>query len=157
MSAHDFTFTAINGTPMPLAAYAGRPLLVVNTASKCGFTPQYKALQALSEQYRGRGLTVIGTPCNDFGGQEPAGEAEIAQFCELNFGVDFPLTRKLHVKGPEADPFYRWAGGEGGLLARPKWNFYKYLIGKDGQLLAWFSSLTKPDAPKLRAAVEAAL
>jgi len=107
-NAHDFAFTSIEGDPMPLSAFAGNAILVVNTASLCGFTHQYEGLQALWDRYRNRGLIVLGVPSNDFGGQEPGTEAEIKEFCEVNFSVDFPLTTKQHVQGPHAHPFYRW-------------------------------------------------
>jgi glutathione peroxidase len=156
-SAYDFSFSTIQGKPFALKDLAGRPLLVVNTASKCGFTPQYKGLEALWQGYKERGLLVIGVPSNDFGGQEPGSNTEIASFCELNYGVDFPMMGKEHVKGKRAHPFFAWAGREGGFLAKPKWNFFKYLVGKDGRLVDWFSSLTAPDSGKLRAAVEQTL
>jgi glutathione peroxidase len=151
-SAYDFSFETLQGKPYPLKDLSGRPLVIVNTASKCGFTPQYKGLEALWRAHKDSGLVVIGVPSNDFAGQEPGGSDEIASFCELNYGVDFPMMAKVHVKGPEAHPFFKWAGGEGGFLARPKWNFFKYLIGKDGQLVDWFSSITAPDSGKFKAA-----
>jgi glutathione peroxidase len=132
----------------------GRPLVVVNTASKCGFTPQYKGLEALWQAYKAKGLVVIGVPCNDFGAQEPGSHDEIAQFCELNYGVDFPIMGKVHVKGAAAHPFFTWAAKQGGFLAAPKWNFFKYLVGKDGKLAEWFSSVTAPDSAKFKAAIE---
>jgi len=156
-SAYDFSFSTIQGKPFALKDLAGRPLLVVNTASKCGFTPQYKGLEALWQGYKEKGLLVIGVPSNDFGGQEPGSNTEIASFCELNYGVDFPMMGKEHVKGRLAHPFFAWAGQEGGFLAKPKWNFFKYLVGKDGRLVDWFSTITSPDSAKLRSAVEQAL
>ncbi|MCG8597994.1 MAG: glutathione peroxidase [Kiloniellales bacterium] len=155
--AHAFGFTAIDGAPLPLSRYAGKAVLVVNTASRCGFTGQYRGLQALWRAYRDRGLVVLGVPSNDFGGQEPGAEAEIQAFCGEDFGVDFPLTGKTKVRGPGAHPFYRWARAEAGVLAAPKWNFHKYLIAADGRLAAWFYSWTTPGADRLRRAVEAAL
>jgi glutathione peroxidase len=145
-SALDFTFEAINGKPLPLAQYRGKVLLVVNTASQCGYTPQYEALQKLWQTYKDRGLVVIGVPSNDFGGQEPGSEAEIAGFCKGVYGVTFPLTAKYHVKGREAHPFFKWAAGEAGSKGAPFWNFHKYLIGADGRLAAWFPTATAPDA-----------
>lgn len=156
-TAHDFTLTGIDGKPLPLAQYKGSPLLVVNTASACGFTPQYEELEALWQAYREKGLVIIGVPSNDFGGQEPGTAEEIASFCKLNYGVSFPLADKTAVKGAGADPFYKWAGDQAGALGRPKWNFHKYLIGADGRFIDWFSSQTKPMGPKIRAAVEKAL
>jgi len=153
-SAYDFAFETLRGEPYPLQALAGRPLVVVNTASKCGFTPQYAGLEALWETYKDKGLVVIGVPCNDFGGQEPGNADEIGAFCELNYGVKFPMMAKVHVKGGAAHPFFKWAGRQGGFLAAPKWNFYKYLVGKDGQLVDWFSSIGSPKAGKFVKAVE---
>jgi glutathione peroxidase len=152
--AYDFNFKTLRGEDYPLAALAGRPLVVVNTASKCGFTPQYKGLEALWRARQQAGLVVIGVPSNDFAGQEPGGAAEIASFCELNYGVDFPMMEKVHVKGPDAHPFFKWAASQGGFLAGPKWNFFKYLIRKDGGLETWFSSITAPDSDKFLKAVE---
>ncbi|MFA7638307.1 MAG: glutathione peroxidase, partial [Parvibaculum sp.] len=103
------------------------------------------------------GLVVLGVPSNDFANQEPGNADEIASFCEINFGVDFPLTSKEHVKGPDAHPLFKWLSAQGGFLARPRWNFYKYVIGRDGKLVDWFASTTKPDAPKVRKALEKAL
>ncbi|HEY0205571.1 MAG TPA: glutathione peroxidase [Acetobacteraceae bacterium] len=156
-TAFDFTLNRLSGAPLPLRAYAGRPLLVVNTASRCGFTPQYAGLQALWAEHRGRGLTVLGVPSNDFGGQEPGTAEEIRQFCAVNYGVDFPMAAKVPVRGTAAHPLFRWLGQQGGLLARPRWNFYKYLVGADGRLAAWFGSTTPPGSRRLRAAIDRAL
>ncbi len=152
-TAFDFTLTTLQGEPLKLDRFAGSPMLIVNTASRCGFTPQYEGLQALWSQNRERGLTVIGVPSNQFGRQEPGGAAEIASFCSSNYGVSFPMTEKLHVRGPDADPLFRWLAQQGGLLSRPRWNFFKYLIGRDGRLATWFSSATSPDSTRLRTAV----
>ena len=119
-SAHQFTFDSIEGGELPLSDFAGKAVLVVNTASRCGFTPQYSELQELWSRYRSRGLVVLGVPSNDFGGQEPGTKAEIKTFCEVNFDVDFPMTDKVRVKGDEAHPFYAWAGQELGGLAKPR-------------------------------------
>lgn len=156
-SAHDFTFTSIDGQPLPLAGFAGKAVLVVNTASRCGFTPQYAGLQELWERYRARGLVVLGVPSNDFGGQEPGDAAEIKQFCTVTFNIDFPMTDKVHVKGDDAHPFYVWAAEQVGALGRPRWNFHKYLVAPDGRLADWFATTTKPSAGRLRRAVEAVL
>ena len=156
-SAHDFAFTAIEGHPLPLAAYRGKAVLLVNTASQCGFTHQYETLQRVWERYRERGLVVLGVPSNDFGGQEPGSEKEIKQFCEVTFGLDFPLTTKQRVKGEQAHPFYRWAAGELGEAATPRWNFHKYLIAPDGRLVDWFSTPTPPNSERVRRAIEAHL
>lgn len=157
-SAHDFVFVSLAGRePLPLSRYRGRVLLIVNTASRCGFTPQYAKLQALHERYRDRGLVVIGVPSNDFGGQEPGSEAGIARFCAARFGVSFPLTAKVRVRGPDAHPFYRWARAWFGFAGAPRWNFHKYLVARDGRLVDYFHAFTPPDAPRLIRAVEAEL
>ncbi|MBX3506771.1 MAG: glutathione peroxidase [Parvibaculum sp.] len=156
-TAYDFDFQSLKGKPLPLAEFAGRPLLIVNTASKCGFTPQYKELEAIWQKYRDEGLMVIGVPSNDFAGQEPGGAEEIEQFCEINFGVDFPLTEKVHVKGTGAHPLFQWLAKEGGFLSRPRWNFYKYVIGRDGKLVDWFASTTVPGSAKVEKAIQKAL
>jgi len=156
-TAHDFAFTSIEGGALPLSGFKGKVVLLVNTASRCGFTPQYSDLQAVWSRYREAGLVVLGVPSNDFGGQEPGSEAEIKQFCEVNFDVDFPLTSKEHVVGEAAHPFYRWAAAELGVAAKPRWNFHKYLIGPDGRLVDWFATTTRPTAPKVIDAIEAQL
>lgn len=156
-TAHDFAFTSIEGTPLPLADFRGKALLVVNTASQCGFTPQYEGLEKLWRDYRDRGFVVLGVPSNDFGGQEPGSEAQIKEFCEVNFAVDFPMTAKAHVRGDDAHPFYRWAAEQAGVLGVPRWNFHKYLIAADGHFVDWFATTTAPDAVRLREAVERAL
>lgn len=156
-TAHDFSLTGIDGKPMPLSQFKGHPVLVVNTASECGYTPQYEDLEKLWLAYKDKGLVIIGVPSNDFGGQEPGTAAEIATFCKLNYGVTFPLSEKMVVKGDKADPFYKWAGEQAGALGRPKWNFHKYLIGADGRFIDWFSTPTKPMSPKITAAVDKAL
>ena len=156
-NAWDFEFTSIDGKPMPLKQFEGQAVLVVNTASQCGFTPQYHELEQLAKEYRARGLVVLGVPSNDFGGQEPAPEAEIAKFCEQNYGVDFPLTSKTKVSGSDAHPFYQWAGKQVGIAGKPRWNFHKYLIAPDGSLADWFSTVTSPAADKLTRAVEKVL
>jgi glutathione peroxidase len=153
-SAFDFDFQSLKGKPMPLSAFAGQPVIIVNTASKCGFTPQYKGLEEVWQQHKAKGLVVLGVPSNDFGGQEPGDSMEISQFCEINFGVDFPLTEKVHVKGSDAHPLFEWIGQQGGMLAKPRWNFYKYFIGRDGTLKTWFSSVTTPDSAKFQSAVK---
>ena len=156
-SAYDFTFTSIDGQAVPLSSFRGKVVLLVNTASRCGFTPQYAELQELWARYRDAGLVVLGVPSNDFGGQEPGSEAEIKEFCEVNFDVDFPLTSKEQVVGEAAHPFYRWARAQLGSEAQPRWNFHKYLIGPDGQLAGWFPTRTKPTAPEVVQAVETQL
>ncbi len=157
-SAYDYSFTTLIGEkPMPLSAYRGKVLLVVNTASQCGFTKQYGGLQKLYDTYRERGLVIIGVPSNDFGEQEPGSSSEIAEFCKLNYGVTFPMTSKQVVSGDEAHPFYLWAGDTLGFGTRPKWNFHKYLVGRDGRVIDHFNSTTGPDSSSLIEAVEKAL
>jgi glutathione peroxidase len=157
MSAHDFEFTAIDGQPLKLSQFVGKPVLIVNTASECGLTPQYRGLQALWERYRDRGLVVLGVPSNDFGGQEPGTEAEIKSFCSSTYKVGFPMTAKYAVIGGKAHPFYKWAVAEAGEKAAPQWNFHKYLIGADGALVATFASRVAPDDAKIVAEIEARL
>lgn len=156
-TAHEITMTTIDGRPMPLAQYKGRVLLVVNTASQCGFTPQYEGLQKLHTDYQARGLTVVGVPSGDFGGQEKATNGEIKQFCESKFGINFPMSEKSHVVGRDAHPFYRWASANLGEASVPQWNFHKYLVGRDGRLLGYYGSRVTPQSPQLTAAVEGAL
>lgn len=156
-NAHSFAFTSIDGTQLPLSGFKGKAVLVVNTASACGLTPQYKGLEALWKGYRDRGLVVLGVPCNDFGAQEPGTEGEIKIFCETRFGVDFPMTAKAHVIGAAAHPFYQWAAAELGEGSTPRWNFHKYLVAKDGSLAGVFGSRTDPEAAEVKAAIEAAL
>ena len=156
-TAHDIDFTDIEGRPLPLSNYCGKVLLVVNTASACGLTPQYAGLEQLWRDYRDRGLVVLGVPSNDFAGQEPGSEAEIKTFCETAFGVDFPLTSKVKVLGDDAHPFYRWAREHMGEAGEPKWNFHKILLDKAGQPIDGFGPRTSPTDPAVTAAIEAAL
>jgi len=156
-NAYQFTFTSIDGKPMPMSEFKGKTVLVVNTASQCGFTPQYSALEAVYKKYKDKGLVVVGVPSNDFGGQEPGSNAEIKKFCEGNYDVDFPLTTKYDVKGDTAHPFYKWAATTGGDAAVPKWNFHKLLIGPNGELITEFPTKTKPDAPDVTKAIESSL
>ena len=150
--------TTLNGEPKTLADYAGKAVLVVNTASKCGFTPQYKGLEALWQQYKDQGLVILGFPCNQFGQQEPGDETAISEFCELNFGVTFPLFKKVEVNGSNAHPlFVQLKKRAPGLLGSRgiKWNFTKFLIGPDGQNVKRYAPTTKPEA--LRGDIEALL
>jgi glutathione peroxidase len=156
-SMHAFSFTSIDGEPLPMSDFAGQAVLVVNTASFCGFTRQYGALQQVFETYRARGLVVLGVPSNDFGNQEPGTAAEIKQFCEGNFAVDFPLTEKQVVRGDAAHPFFRAVVAELGPDAAPRWNFHKFLVAPDGRLAGTWPSRVEPDAPELIGAIEAAL
>jgi glutathione peroxidase len=155
--AWGYSFPGLTGGRIDLSAFRGRTVLVVNTASQCGFTGQYQGLQALWRQYERRGLVVVGVPSNDFGGQEPGSSAEISRFCEINYGVTFPLTSRQRVVGTGAHPFFRWAEQSFGVQARPRWNFHKILIGPDGRIRAAFASAVEPSDPRLRAAIEAAL
>jgi glutathione peroxidase len=156
-TAYDFDFTAIDGSPLPLKLFEGQAMLVVNVASKCGFTPQYTGLQKIHAQYRDRGFTVLGVPSNQFLWQEPAKELEIAAFCRVNYSVTFPMTEKTHVKGGKAHPFYRWMREQLGRSAHPAWNFHKLLVGKQGQPLSAFKSSVEPESAALRHAIETAL
>lgn len=152
--ALDHGFTAIEGGPLPLSQFKGKAVLVVNTASLCGYTSQYEGLQALWQGYRDKGLVVLGVPSNDFGGQEPGSESQIKEFCAVNFAIDFPMTAKVAVTGPGAHPFFKWAAAEKG---PPKWNFHKYLLAPDGTLVAAFPSSVAPQSAQLKAAIEKVL
>lgn len=156
-SAHDFEFRTIDGAPLPLTTFRDKVVLVVNTASKCGLTPQYDGLEKLYTDYKDRGLVVLGVPCNQFMGQEPGTEEEIQTFCRTTFGVDFPMTSKVEVKGEGAHPFYKWAEGQLGEPAVPVWNFHKILIGKDGTAIRAFGPRTEPQDAEVTGAIEAAL
>jgi glutathione peroxidase len=148
----------IDGKPTSLKAYQGKVLLVVNVASKCGYTPQYAGLEKLYKEYRDRGLVVLGFPCNDFGSQEPGTEEEIKDFCETNYGVTFPLFAKLHVKGAEQHPLYAaLTGKDSPFPGEIRWNFSKFLIGRDGRIVERYESKVKPDDAELVKAVERAL
>lgn len=155
--AYRFEFASLDGGTLPLAAWRGRPVLVVNTASFCGYTPQYRDLQALWRQYRDRGLVVLGVPSNDFGEQEPGGAAEIRAFCDTNYDVDFPLTEKVRVSGGAAHPFYRWVAESLGEGAAPRWNFHKFLVGPDGRLAGAWPSQVRPTDPAVTREIEALL
>lgn len=152
-TAFAFSFVGLDGSSLRLAEHAGKPILIVNTASLCGYTPQYAGLQELWKRYKDKGLLIIGVPSNDFGGQEPGGPAEINKTAHDEYGVSFPLAAKAEVRGPQAHPFYKWAAverpGDG-----PRWNFHKYLIGRDGRIAAVFSTQTEPTDPKVIAAIE---
>lgn len=147
----------IDGHAIDPAILSGKAVLLVNTASACGFTGQYAGLQSLWEQHRGSGLVVLGVPSNDFGGQDPKPNAEIAGFCQARFGVTFPLLAKQVVSGEDAHPLYRWARGAAGRGGAPAWNFHKYLIGRDGRLRAWYPSLVGPASPRLALAISSAI
>lgn len=147
MSFHDLSATDINGKTVSFSEFKGKKVLVVNTASECGYTKQYAQLQELYDTYKDKGLVIIGFPCNDFGGQEPGSEAEIAAFCQKNFGVTFPLMSKISVKGDDMSPVYKWLTSReqnGVLDAKVKWNFHKFLIDEEGRMVADYGSGTKP-------------
>lgn len=156
VTAYVFSFKALDGGDIALSGYAGRPILVVNTASHCGYTPQYAGLQALWTRYKDKGLMILGVPSNDFGGQEPGGATEIVKTAHDEYKVTFPLAAKATVKGAEAHPFYRWAAAERPREA-PRWNFHKYLIGRDGRLKAGFTSAVEPSDPSIIVAIETEL
>ena len=143
-NAFSFNFESIEGNPMPLSEYQGKALLVVNTASQCGFTPQYEGLQNVWEEYKDKGLIVIGVPSNNFGSQEPGQEGEVKEFCEVNFNINFPLTAITEVNGEKAHELFKWAKENHGKSAIPKWNFHKILINKQGKVEDTFASFTKP-------------
>ena len=155
-TAYDFSFRSIDGAALPLSDYRGKALLVVNVASACGLTPQYSGVETLWKDKRDDGLIILGVPCNDFGAQEPGSESEIKTFCETRFAVDFPLTAKEHVIGPEAHPLYKWLANELGDAATPKWNFHKYLFNRDGSIAGTFGSRTPPDDTELIGAIDQA-
>ena len=156
IAAYAFSFPALSGDDIRLAEFTGRPLLVVNTASMCGYTPQYAGLQELWTEFGGRGLAMVGVPSNDFGGQEPGGATEIAETAQHQYGVTFPIAAKVDVVGPNAHPFYKWAA-----QARPnevpRWNFHKYLVGRDGYLAEVFASAVEPADTRVKTAIAKAL
>ena len=157
-SLFDIPLKDIDGKPTTLKAYEGKVLLIVNVASKCGFTPQYAALEALYAKYKDKGLLVLGFPCNQFGGQEPGTNEEIKEFCSSKYQVTFPLFDKIEVNGPKRNPLYVALAGEGSPFPGDiKWNFNKFLIGRDGKIVKRFESKVKPDSAELVQAVEAAL
>ncbi|MEX5302580.1 glutathione peroxidase [Kocuria sabuli] len=154
---HDFTATTLDGREQPLSAYAGKVVLVVNTASRCGFTPQYEGLEQLWRGFREDGLVVLGFPCDQFGHQEPGSEEEIADFCSRNYGVTFPMFAKVDVNGPGAHPLWSWLREEkGGIMGDDiKWNFTKFLVGRDGRVIRRFAPKTSP--AQLAGSIESAL
>ncbi|NCW30314.1 MAG: glutathione peroxidase [Alphaproteobacteria bacterium] len=156
-TAHDFSFSSIDGDNLPLSKFQGNVILLVNTASMCGFTGQYEGLQSLWAEYRDKGLVVIGVPSDDFGGQELDDAKQVKEFCTINYGIDFPMADIVHVKGPNAHPYYKWIAEAHGGLAVPRWNFHKHLIDGNGALVDWFASTTGPNSARLRKAIDAAL
>jgi glutathione peroxidase len=152
VTAYAFTFAGLTGSDIRLADHAGKPILIVNTASLCGYTPQFTGLQQLWSRFRDRGLLVVGVPSNDFGGQEPGDAERISQTAEKEYGVNFPMAAKASVRGPEQHPFYRWAAAERP-LETPRWNFHKYLIGRDGRIAAVFATAVEPMDARIANAV----
>jgi len=156
-TAYQFTFEGLTTDSVPLSSFGGKVILVVNTASKCGFTPQYAGLQKLYDTYRTRGLVIVGVPSNDFGGQEPGTSTQIRQFCRANYGVTFPMTAKYDVVGAHAHPFYQWAAAKLGPSAEPRWNFHKILLDRAGHPIGAFASSITPEQlqPQIEAALQA--
>jgi glutathione peroxidase len=156
MTAYAFSFPALSGADIRLAEFSGRPMLIVNTASLCGYTPQYAGLQELWSEFRDRGLVVIGVPSNDFGGQEPGSAKEIAETAQHHYGVTFPIAGKATVKGPDAHPFYKWAA-EARPKEVPRWNFHKYLIGREGYISDVFAESVEPTDTRVKTAIARSL
>jgi len=156
ITAYGFSFAALDGGTIRLADFAGKPLMVVNTASLCGYTPQYAGLQKLWTEFHGSGLTIIGVPSNDFGGQEPGGSKEIAETAQHQYGVTFPVAAKTAVKGANAHPFYKWAA-EARPKDLPRWNFHKYLIGRDGYIADVFPESVEPLDTRIKTAIARSL
>ena len=153
---HDFSIESISGEEINLSDYKDKVVLLVNTASKCGFTPQYSGLQKIYERYKDDGLVVFGVPTNDFN-QELSKDEEVKQFCEIRYGVDFPMSSIQKIKGDSAHPIYKWIQNNVSVIGQPRWNFHKYLIGKDGKIINWFSSMTSPTSEGLIKQIETAL
>ena len=152
--AYDFNFTDLDGSALNLSEYKGKVIVVVNVASQCGFTSQYEDMQKIWEKYQGKGLVILGVPSNDFGKQEPGTNKDIKNFCEAKFGISFPMTEKVSVKGSGAHPFYIWARENHGKSAIPKWNFHKIIINKSGKIAETFSSITNPSSKKFTRTIE---
>lgn len=155
-SFHDFSIESISGEVINLSDFKSKVVLLVNTASKCGFTPQYSGLQKIYERYKDDGLIVFGVPTNDFN-QELSNANEVKQFCEIRFGVEFPMSAIQPIRGENAHPIYKWIKSNVSVIGQPRWNFHKYLIGKDGKIINWFSSMTSPTSEGLIKQLETAL
>ena len=153
---HDFTIESISGETINLSDYKSKVVLLVNTASKCGFTPQYSGLQKIYERYKDDGLVVLGVPTNDFN-QELSKDSDVKEFCEIRFGVEFPMSSIQPIRGENAHPVYKWIQSNVSVIGQPRWNFHKYLIGKDGKIINWFSSMTSPTSEGLVNQIETAL
>ena len=155
-SFHDFSIESISGGEISLSEYKNKVALLVNTASQCGFTPQYAGLQKIYDRYKDDGFVVLGVPSDDFN-QELSSDDDVKKFCEIRYGVNFPLTSIQKIKGDSAHPLYKWISGNTSVIGQPRWNFHKYLISKEGQVLNWFSSMTSPTSDGLLKQVEQAL
>ena len=155
-SFHDFSIESISGEDIVLADYKDKVVLLVNTASQCGFTPQYAGLQKIYDRYKDDGFVVLGVPSDDFN-QELSSDDDVKKFCEIRYGVNFPLTSIQKIKGESAHPLYKWISGNTSVIGQPRWNFHKYLISKEGQIVNWFSSMTSPTSEGLLKQVEQAL
>ena len=155
-SFHDFSIESISGENISLADYKNKVVLLVNTASQCGFTPQYAGLQKIYDRYKDDGFVVLGVPSDDFN-QELSTDDDVKKFCEIRYGVNFPLTSIQKIKGESAHPLYKWISGNTSVIGQPRWNFHKYLIGKEGKIINWFSSMTSPTSDGLLKQVEQAL
>ena len=155
--AYDFQFKDLDGSPLNLSEYRGKVIVVVNVASQCGFTKQYDDMQSIWEKYQSKGIVMLGIPSNDFGKQEPGSNKDIKNFCEAKFGISFPMTEKVSVKGSDAHPFYIWARENHGKSAIPKWNFHKIIINKAGKIHQTFASITNPSSKRFIKALEKAL
>ena len=153
---HDFTIESISGETINLSDYKSKVVLLVNTASKCGFTPQYSGLQKIYDKYKNDGLIVLGVPTNDFN-QELSKDSDVKEFCEIRFGVEFPMSSIQPIRGENAHPIYKWIKSNVSVIGQPRWNFHKYLIGKDGKIINWFSSMTSPTSEGLVNQIETAL
>ena len=152
--AYDFNFNDLDGSNLNLSEYKGKVIIVINVASQCGFTKQYDDMQKVWEKYQSKGIVMLGVPSNDFGNQEPGNNKEIKNFCEAKFGITFPMTEKVTVKGPDAHPFYIWAHENHGNSAKPKWNFHKIIVDREGKVSETFSSITSPSSKKFIKAIE---
>ena len=155
--AYDFNFKDLDGSSISLSEYKNKVIVVVNVASQCGFTRQYEDMQNVWEKYQSKGIIMLGVPSNDFGNQEPGNNNDIKNFCEAKFGITFPMTEKVSVKGVNAHPFYKWAELNYGKSAIPKWNFHKIIIGRDGKIIDTFASITNPSSKKFISTLEKAL
>ena len=155
--AYDFNFNDLDGSPLNLSEYKDKVIVVVNVASQCGFTSQYEDMQKVWEKYQEKGMVMLGVPSNDFGGQEPGNNKEIKNFCEAKFGITFPMTEKVTVKGENAHPFYKWAEKNFGKSAIPKWNFHKIIINKEGKVQDTFASITNPSSKRFISVIEKTL